>query len=265
MLSNLISKLLKTSPQLKKFIWKKVYQFLASKYTTKDWTFMNYGFQDHSYPHLEPEDEKNRYFIQLYHHVVTQKNIEGLDALEIGSGRGGGADYVKRYFSPKSMTGLDFSKNAIQFSQSTFSTADLKFIQGDAEQLPFEDNSLDVIINIESSHCYANMDQFIQEVTRTLKPGGYFLFADFRDLEFCDDLEKSLTLSGLIIEKKENISKEVLTALNEFNEEKMKRFSSMFGSRLKKPLEEFAGMEGSTMHTDLSNGNTIYYNYTLKK
>lgn len=265
MLSNLFSSLLKSSPKIKKLIWKKVYQFLASKYKTKDWTFMNYGFQGNDQLDLSEEDEKNRFFIQLYHQVVSQIDIKGLKTLEVGSGRGGGSDFTKRNYSPSSMTGLDYSKNAIQFCNSTFSTKGLSFIQGDAESLPFGNNEFDVIINVESSHCYANMNTFIQEVTRVLKPGGIFLFADFRDLEFQKDLEKSLTHSGLEIHSQINISKEVLKALQDFNEEKMKRFSKMFGSWLKKPLEEFAGMEGSTMYNDLESGQTIYSNFTLKK
>lgn len=265
MLSNFFSSILKASPSIKKYVWKTVYQFLASKYDTKDWTFMNYGFQNHSSPDLKPDDEKDRYFIQLYHQAASQINIENLKVLEIGSGRGGGSNYIQQYFNPKSTTGLDYSQNAINFSNSVFSTPNLSFLQGDAENLSFNENTFDVIINIESSHCYANFDKFVQEVHRVLKPGGHFLIADFRDKEFQNSFEQSLKNSGLEILKQQNISKEVLTALQEFNEEKMNRFSNIFASWLKKPIEEFAGMEGSAMYTDLSNGNTIYSNLILRK
>ena len=36
---------------------------------------------------------------------------------------------------------------------------------GDSENLPFEDNTFDAVLNIESSHCYASMDKFIKEVS----------------------------------------------------------------------------------------------------
>ncbi|MFT6747286.1 MAG: hypothetical protein ACJAZ2_001636, partial [Glaciecola sp.] len=65
--------------------------------------------------------------------------------------------------------------------------------------------------------------------------------------------------------KKTNISAQVLHALDEFNDAKMERFSKMFGSWLKKPLSEFAGMKGSAMHTDLSNGSTLYCHFLLQK
>lgn len=260
-MATIFSKILKSSPSLKKWIWKKVYQFLAKKYQTKDWTFMNYGFQDFDTskdPVLKPEDQHDKYFIQLYHQVVSSVDLKGLKVLEIGSGRGGGSDYIMRYFDPASMTGVDFSNNAIQFCKNQYNTPHLDFVQGNAENLPFEANSFDVVVNVESSHCYANMDNFLKEVHRVLKPGGKFLFSDFRDLEFIAGLNTSFEKSGLETIEKANISKEVLHALDEFNEEKMKRFAHIFGSKFKSQLNEFAGMKGSAMHTDLGNGNTIY-------
>ena len=44
---------------------------------------------------LKSEDEKDRYPIQLYHHVASQINLKGLKVLEVGSGRGGG---LRLYF-----------------------------------------------------------------------------------------------------------------------------------------------------------------------
>jgi ubiquinone/menaquinone biosynthesis C-methylase UbiE len=229
---------------------------------------MNYGFQDLDHSKqlvLESKDEFNRYFIQLYEFVASATVLKNMNVLEVGSGRGGGADYIKRYHAPSKMTGVDYSKNAVQFSSNTFETPNLYFQLGDAENLPFESEQFDAVVNVESSHCYANMVKFIDEVTRVLKPGGYLSFADFRDEEAFNELENHLSASGLTLIKKTNISAQVLHALDEFNDAKMERFSKMFGSWLKKPLSEFAGMKGSAMHTDLSNGSTLYCHFLLQK
>lgn len=268
MVSKLFSALIKSSPRLKKSIWKKIYQYLASKYQTKEWTFMNYGFQsldESKEVVLKEQDEFNRYFIQLYEFVASTVELENKKVLEVGSGRGGGADYITRYFNPSQMTGVDYSKKAIAFCDKTFNTQHLNFAFGDAENLSFQDDSFDVVINVESSHCYANVSAFFAEVNRVLKPGGYFSFADFRDKEPFEELKEQLKNSGLTLIKETNISPQVFHALNEFNEEKMKRFSHMFGSWLKKPLAEFAGMKGSAMHTALENGDTLYYHFVLQK
>jgi SAM-dependent methyltransferase len=46
--------------------------------------------------------------------------------------------------------------------------------------LPFDDASVDVVINIESSGLYPDIDRFYREVHRILRPGGRFLCADYR-------------------------------------------------------------------------------------
>ena len=268
MASRIFVSLLKVSPKFKKVIWKKIYQFLAAKYKTKDWTFMNYGFQsldESKKVELKEKDEINRYFIQLYELVASVIDLKNKTVLEVGSGRGGGADYIERYFQPLKMFGVDYSNNAIDFCNKVFKDSKVDFKFGDAEKLPFQNETIDVVINVESSHCYANITAFFTEVNRVLKPGGYFSFADFRDKEPFENLKDELANSGLELISSKNISSEVLKALDDFNKVKMQRFSQMFGSWLKKPLSEFAGMKGSSIHKDLSNGNTLYYHFLLRK
>ena len=67
---------------------------------------MNYGYASFgahtSALPLFPEDESDRYQIQLYHYLVTlfgsDQKLENLDVLEVGSGRGGGCVYMKKIF-----------------------------------------------------------------------------------------------------------------------------------------------------------------------
>jgi len=56
----------------------------------------------------------------------------------------------------------------------------LDFVQGDAENLPFPDQSFDAVINVEASHQYPHFPRFLEEVARVLRPGGYFLYTDSR-------------------------------------------------------------------------------------
>ena len=48
-------------------MWRWWYQRLAKAKAWGDFGFMNYGFIDEDQPVLEPEDEPDRLFIQLYH------------------------------------------------------------------------------------------------------------------------------------------------------------------------------------------------------
>lgn len=82
-------------------------------------TFMNYGWASldpsDRVLSLLPEDERNRYCIQLYHRVAGAINLSRMDVLEVGCGRGGGASHVMRYLRPRSLTGLDLAANATAF------------------------------------------------------------------------------------------------------------------------------------------------------
>src|ERR1700754_3511325 len=94
-------------PIVRKLIWKPFYEILAKKFRIADWHFMNYGYDstaDESILYLRPEDEINRYPIQLYHYLATKTVIEEKVVLEVGSGRGGGASFINRYLNPKQIT-----------------------------------------------------------------------------------------------------------------------------------------------------------------
>lgn len=47
--------------------------------------------------------------------------------------------------------------------------------------MPFSENTIDIILNVESSHLYNDINRFLKEVMRVLKPGGYLCWADLRE------------------------------------------------------------------------------------
>lgn len=172
--------------------WRACYELLAGKVSSRDWSFMNYGFAPvgdrPTDLELEPTDEPDRLNIQLYRHVLGDTDLAGLDVLEVGSGRGGGASYLSRCLEPRSVTGVDFSQQAVRLSTRDRRGPGLTFVRGNATALPFPDGTFDVVINIESSHCYGSMAGFLGEVTRVLRPGGHFHWADFRDVDELPEL-----------------------------------------------------------------------------
>jgi ubiquinone/menaquinone biosynthesis C-methylase UbiE len=257
------------SAHLKKLLWRQWYQFLAGHYQTKDWSFMNYGYAP-SHDHfdtviLDETDEPNRYFIQLYHHIASAIDLTNRDVLEIGSGRGGGASYIKRYLKPKTLTGVDFSHKAIDFCKRTHDVDGLSFIKGDAESLPFDAERFDVVINIESSHCYGSMEDFLANVKRVLHHGGYFLYADLRNRNDVAVLQRQMEQSGMKIIKREDITPNIVRSLDLDNERKLLLIRALFHKWLLKPFQEFAGMKGSKIYAGFQSGAMVYLHYVLQK
>ena len=79
------------------------------------------------------------------------------------------------------MVGLDASRNAIKFCRQHYAAVpNLSFICGQALRLPFKREAFDLVVNVEASHAYGDDARFFREVRRVLRPGGRFLFADYR-------------------------------------------------------------------------------------
>jgi ubiquinone/menaquinone biosynthesis C-methylase UbiE len=269
MLSRIFIFILGLSPNVKRTLWRWWYQFLANYYQKPDWRFMNYGFvplePDVSELDLAEEDENDRYFIQLYNHVATAVDLKGKQVLEVGSGRAGGAAYVARYLKPDRMIGIDFSDNNIHLACKTYQLPNLAFQQGDAEALPFENDVFDVVFNVESSHCYGSMEQFVKEVNRVLKPGGIFAWADFRSIDEVAALQQSFEHSGLKQIKATEITPNVLQALELINERKQTIIQSYVPQFLKGAFQEFAAVKDSQLYEGLQTNQVVYLSYVFQK
>ncbi len=261
-------KLSQRSPRFKRWLWRRWYQYLAG-YRVADWRFMNYGYAGPEAGEppliLQAEDEPDRYAIQLYHRVAEAVDLIGRDVLEVGSGRGGGASFVKRYHLPAHMTGADVSAKAIQFCREHHHVDDLSFLQGDAEALPLSPESFDAVINVESSHCYGSMPAFLSEVNRVLRPGGHFLFADLRATQECDCLHAQLVESGMQILERQDITHQVLAALRRDSERKLAMIQGWVSQRMIGTFRQFAGIEGSDIYAGFQNDTVRYVRYALQK
>lgn len=274
-IATLYSRLCEVSPGFRRLSRYVLYQLMARHLQRRDWTFMNYGFaplahgdglHDADRPlALQPEDEANRYCIQLYHHVAGAVDLAGRRVLEIGSGRGGGSHFLRRYHAPAEMVGVDFSQHAVALCERTYDLPGLRFAHGDAEDLPFEDESFDAIVNVESSHCYRSVPQFLREVVRVLRPGGHFLFADFRQNGGLAALQEQIAASGLQLLHCRDITANVLAAIHADNARKLAQIRGGGPRWITSLMEEFAGAPGSRIYEDFATSRATYVSFALQK
>jgi len=245
-----------------------MYDAMARNLRQETWAFMNYGYacgEADPIPTLEPDDEPNRLSYQLYHHLAVKVPIENGTVLEVGSGRGGGASFLHKYLRPMRMTGVDFSQEAVKLCQKLYHADGLEFIQGDAECLPLPDESYDVVINIESSHCYGSVPAFLNEAVRVLKPGGHFLLADIRQRKALSELRGYLSASSLTILEETEITSQVVHALEMGHESRLKSIRNHVPKVFVGSFMEFAGSEGSNVLNNLRNGNSVYMSFHCRK
>lgn len=269
MIENLFILLTEISPKLKRILWRWWYNLLANSYQKPDLQFMNYGFDDFNSElqplNLSPEDEDNRYYIQLYQYVSSATNLEGKKVLEVGCGRGAGAFFLAKTFFPQEMIGVDLASENITLANKFYRLPNLAYLQGDSENLPFPDHTFDVVINVESSHCYGSMTKFMQEVARVLKPNGIFAWADLRAIADLPSLEMSFRESGLKEVKRKDITANVVKALDLVNERKQHLINHYTPQFLRQAVREFAGIKEGKIYNGFVKGEMIYLSCVWQK
>jgi SAM-dependent methyltransferase len=263
---SLIERLLSIGP-IRKAIWRIWYPFLTRRLRGDGVVFLNYAFESDppvGLP-LAPEDEPNRACIQLYHHVASQMELRGRDVLEVSCGHGGGASWIARTMPPASYTALDLNPTGIKFCQQRHSVPGLKFVQGDAQNLPLPDRSFDAVINVEASHCYPDFPRFLSEVARVLRPDGHFLYADFRFGETISEWERDIAAAPLAVVQTRDIGANVLRGMDRNGErslalirERLPRFMHSLG-------RDFAGVPGSRVYVAIQKGELSYRSWCFRK
>jgi len=252
--------------KLKNVFFKFWYWYLSSIDKNAEVIFMNFGYsKDNHKIELKETDEKDRYSIQLYHLVATGADIVGKDILEVGCGRGGGLSYIYRYLSPNFVTGVDLNRKAINFCNKKYSTERIKFLQANAQKLKFQNDSFDVVINIESSHRYSEIDLFLDEVYRVLKPSGFFLFTDFRDNIEIEKLNTQFGKSNFQLIRFENITNNVIEALTLTTPSREELIKKLLPTFLQNLGRNFAATKGSGTYNSFLTKKWEYVFYVLKK
>ena len=183
----------------------------------------------------------------------------------MGSGRGGGAAYIAQNLHPAHMTGIDISKTAVELCNSIYNIDNINFAVGDSENMPFDNEQFDAVINIESSHCYGSMQSFLGETFRILKPGGVFLFCDLRETSALEDLFVLFNNSGLRIIQHQDITKNIIEALIKMSTERKNAIQKSVPGFFRKAFESYAGVKGSKIHNSFKNGTLSYVSACLEK
>lgn len=79
--------------------------------------------------------------------------------------------------------GVDFSAVQVRLAEQSY--PGIRFVEGDAEALPFTDGEFDVVLNAFGLHHLPNPDIATAEAYRVLKPGGTFAYASWGEAAKC--------------------------------------------------------------------------------
>lgn len=100
------------------------------------------------------------------------------DLLDAGCGPGPMITLLYEKYPEKHYTGIDLTPEMIYQAQKK-NLPHTQFVVGDCENLPFEENSFDVIICANSFHHYPDPEAFFASVKRCLRPHGRLILRDY--------------------------------------------------------------------------------------
>ena len=128
---------------------------------------------------------------------LSLKNLtikENSKILDLCTGTGDIALYLKKKSPSSDITAIDFSYEMLSVAKSKNKKADIKFLQADCTSLPFDDNSFDLCTISFGLRNIENQDAAIKEIYRVLKKDGIFMHLDFgKSSNFADKFFDLLT------------------------------------------------------------------------
>jgi ubiquinone/menaquinone biosynthesis C-methylase UbiE len=220
-----------------------------------DFSFMNYGYAPLS-AELSSSTEPEKYCLQLYRQLIGHTDLRGKRVVEVSCGRGGGGAHVASSFAPADYLGIDISeKNLALASQRFAGVRNLRFQQGNAEALPLQPASADVVLNVEASHLYDSPAKFFSEVHRVLVPGGRFLHVD---LHWQDkDPPAMIIAAGFRVDEVVDITRNVVQALEE-DSARREAIVMTFPENMRNDFRDWSGVQGFRAYNRLKNGEWLY-------
>ncbi len=104
----------------------------------------------------------------------------GQSVLDAGCGLGGLIERINDHWSGMELTGLNVDPEQLDICHRIRpqSGNSLRWQEGDACQLPFEDQIFDCVFCVEAMFHFPSRRKFLAEVLRVLKPGGRFVASD---------------------------------------------------------------------------------------
>merc|ERR1719272_1378705 len=180
------------------------------------------------------EEDPQRHGKSSYGYFVNspdlQQYVEKLDGkvqiVEIGCGTGGGANHLSEKVFPKSKyMAIDMQKAAIDTCNRLHASDRLECIHipsgvgNNGGSVPLADGSVDMVIILETHIAEQRIGPeekaIFQEISRILKPGGYFLWGNAIPTDVWYDVEAYLPTVGYKTIARWNNTKEAVIARDE--------------------------------------------------
>jgi 2-polyprenyl-6-hydroxyphenyl methylase/3-demethylubiquinone-9 3-methyltransferase len=136
------------------------------------------------------------------------RSWQGLRVLDVGCGGGLACEPLAKRGA--NVSGIDLSQNSINVAQAhaTENHLPIDYRVANAENLPYEDNTFDVVLCFDVLEHVADLERVVSEISRVLKSNGIFLF---------DTINRNFKSRAVMIWLLEDILKQIPRGLHDWN------------------------------------------------
>jgi ubiquinone/menaquinone biosynthesis C-methylase UbiE len=139
-------------------------------------------------PFAQRYAERHQKMVERFGHEYVDKLVSrGFHRgriIDVGCGFGAMNVVLAHRFVDSEIVGIDLSDPLLRLANRSAQAADLgdrvKFEKADVHQIPYDDDSFDVVINTNMVHLVDDPVQMLNELERILVPGGCLFIADIR-------------------------------------------------------------------------------------
>jgi ubiquinone/menaquinone biosynthesis C-methylase UbiE len=135
--------------------------------------------------------------------------------IDVGCGFGATNIVLGQAFPESEVVGIDLSGPLLRLAEQRAEAAGLgervRFVKADVQQIPYDDDSFDVVINANMVHLVADPVRMLDEIERVLTPAGHLFIVDLRR-SWLALVEKEMRAALTLPEAREMLSQSRLRA-----------------------------------------------------
>ncbi|MDQ0967602.1 ubiquinone/menaquinone biosynthesis C-methylase UbiE [Flavobacterium sp. W4I14] len=121
----------------------------------------------------------------LHRYAIAQKLVYNKNVLDIACGEGYGSNLLAK--NALNVIGVDIDKETVQAATNKYKTSNLSFRFGKADEIPLDDNSVDVVVSFETIEHHTKHDEMLKEIKRVLRMDGILVISSPDKKHYTDE------------------------------------------------------------------------------
>ena len=157
------------------------------------------GYDEHMMTNIESSDV----FYPFTANCLPK--ADGAKILDLGCGTGLELEHYFRLNPSAKITGIDLTESMLNALKNKFPEKELSLICGSYFDVPFDENTFDAVVSVESLHHFSKEEKIplYTKLCKALKNGGYFILTDYFALT--DEDEQAFRNELLRLKKEQGI------------------------------------------------------------